>query len=165
MVCIKTNNILGISIKTWTDLCMSQMSSSTFFSLKNSALVTLRVELKSGISQREKKLTRSFETYISRVSFCVLKKWLHYRLGQCVWLSVRLHDNSSKAHPILMKFCTQNCLINISIWFEDENDWSRSSWVIAKHVILSCAFLCEQYSIPVFSQNKKKATQLLYTIR
>jgi hypothetical protein len=38
----------------------------------------------------------------------------------------RLHDNSSKAHPIVMKFCTQNCLINISVEFEDGNDSSRN---------------------------------------
>src|ERR1700722_9902710 len=50
--------------------------------------------------------------------------------------SVRIHDNSSKAHPIVMKFCTQNCLINISVEFEDENDWSRPSRVIAKNVII-----------------------------
>jgi hypothetical protein len=44
--------------------------------------------------------------------------------------SVRLHDNSSKAHPTVMKFCTQ---------FEDENDWSKPSKIVAKNVIISYA--------------------------
>jgi hypothetical protein len=62
----------------------------------------------------------------------------------------RLHDNSSKLHPIVMKFCTQNCLINISLEFEDENDSSRNCWVIAKNVFISCAFLCKHWPIPIF---------------
>ncbi len=53
---------------------------------------------------------------------------------ESVSVSVRLHDNSSKAHLIVMKFCTQNCLINISVEFEDENDSSRNGLVIAKNV-------------------------------
>jgi hypothetical protein len=44
----------------------------------------------------------SFE---SNRSFCVLKKWVHSRIGQCVRPSGRLHDNFWKAHPIVMKFC------------------------------------------------------------
>ena len=40
--------------------------------------------------------------------------------------AVRLHDNSSQLHSIELKFCTQNCLINISVEFEDENDRSRN---------------------------------------
>ena len=55
----------------------------------------------------------------------------------------RLHDNSSQVHPIELKFCIQNCLINISVEFEDENDLSRIYRVIAKNVIISRAFLCE----------------------
>ena len=39
--------------------------------------------------------------------------------------SGRLHDNSSQFHPIELKFCAQNCLINISVEFEDEKDPSR----------------------------------------
>ena len=50
--------------------------------------------------------------------------------------SVRLHDNSSQLHPIELKFCTQNCLINISVEFEDENDPSRNNWAIEKIVII-----------------------------
>ena len=60
---------------------------------------------------------------------------------ESVSVSVRLHDNSSKAHPIVMKFCTQNCLINISVEFEDENDSSKNGLVIAKNVIISWACL------------------------
>jgi hypothetical protein len=63
--------------------------------------------------------------------FSVLKKWVHYRIGQCVRPSGCLHHNSSKVHPIVMKFCSQNCLINISVEFEDENDSARNGWVIA----------------------------------
>jgi hypothetical protein len=49
--------------------------------------------------------------------------------------SVRLSDNSSQLHPIELKFCVQNYLINISVEFEDENDPSRNGWVIEKIVI------------------------------
>ncbi len=35
-----------------------------------------------------------------------------------------------------MKFCAQNRLIDISVEFEDENDWSTPSWFIAKNVII-----------------------------
>ena len=58
------------------------------------------------------------------------------KIGQCVRPSVRLSDNSSQFHPIELKFCTQNCLINISVEFEDENDPSRNGWVIEKIVII-----------------------------
>ena len=50
--------------------------------------------------------------------------------------SVRLLNNSPQVHPIELKFCTQNCLINISVEFEDENDPSRNGWVIEKIVII-----------------------------
>ena len=40
--------------------------------------------------------------------------------------SVRLHDNSSQLHSIELKFCAQNCLINISVEFEDETDPSKN---------------------------------------
>ena len=50
--------------------------------------------------------------------------------------SGRLHDNSSQLHPIELKLCTQNCLINISVEFEDENDPSRNDWAIEKIVII-----------------------------
>ena len=99
--------------------------------------------------------------------FCVLKKWVHYRIGQCVRPAVRLHDNSSKAHPIVMKFCTQNCLINISVEFEDEKDWSRPSRVIAKNVIISYGFLCKNWPHLVFgetfsSHNQNKTSTIIY---
>jgi len=47
-------------------------------------------------------------------------------LGQCVRPSVRLFDNSSQLHSIELKFCAQNCLINMSVEFEDEKDPSRN---------------------------------------
>ena len=46
---------------------------------------------------------------------------------ESVSVSGRLHDNSPKARPIVTKFSIQNGLINISVEFEDENDWSRNS--------------------------------------
>ena len=54
---------------------------------------------------------------------------------ESVSMSGRLHDNSSQLHPIELKFCAQNCLINISVEFEDEKDPSRNGWVIEKIVI------------------------------
>jgi hypothetical protein len=57
-------------------------------------------------------------------------------LLESVSMSVRLHDNSSQLQPIVLKFCTQNCLSNISVEFEDEIDPSRSGWVIEKIVII-----------------------------
>ena len=58
------------------------------------------------------------------------------RISQYVRPVGRLHDNSSILHPIKLKFCTQNCLINISVEFEDENDPSRNGWVIEKIAII-----------------------------
>ena len=58
------------------------------------------------------------------------------RIGQCVRPAGRLHDNSLQLHPIALKNCAQNCLINISVEFEDENDPSRNGWVIEKIVII-----------------------------
>ena len=72
----------------------------------------------------------------SFIFFCVLKKWGHSRIGQCVRPSGRIHDNSSQLHPIELKFCTQISLINISVEFEDENDPSRNDWAIEKIVII-----------------------------
>ena len=54
---------------------------------------------------------------------------------ESVSVAVRLHDNSSQLHPIELKFCTQNSLINISVEFEDEKDPSRNGWIIEKIVI------------------------------
>ncbi len=55
---------------------------------------------------------------------------------ESVSMSGRLHDNSSQLHPIELKFCTQNCLINISVEFEDKNDPSRNDRAIEKIVII-----------------------------
>ena len=70
-------------------------------------------------------------------TFCVLKNWVHYRIGQCVRPSIRLHDNSSQLHSIELKFSTQFSLINVSVEFEDENDPSRNDWAIEKIVIIN----------------------------
>jgi len=59
-----------------------------------------------------------FAEIIIQLIFCVLKKWVHYRIDQCV----HLHDNSSQLHPIELKIYADNCLINMSIEFEDETD-------------------------------------------
>jgi hypothetical protein len=67
---------------------------------------------------------------------------LHYwhltysRIGQCVRPSGRLNDNFWKANPIVMKFCTQHYLNNISLEFEDENNSSRIYWVTARNIII-----------------------------
>ncbi len=50
--------------------------------------------------------------------------------------SVRLSDNAPRANPIVMKFFALNRLIDISVEFEDEHDWSTPSWFIAKNVII-----------------------------
>jgi hypothetical protein len=55
---------------------------------------------------------------------------------ESVSVSGRLHDNFSQLHPIELKFCIQNCLINISVEFKDENDLSRHDWAIKKIVII-----------------------------
>jgi hypothetical protein len=80
--------------------------------------------------------TMHYWNFLRKSCFCVLKKWVHSRIGQCVRPSVRLHDNSSQLHSIELKFCAQTCLINISVEFEDENDPSRNGWVIEKIVII-----------------------------
>ena len=55
---------------------------------------------------------------------------------ESVSVSGRLHDNSLQIHSIELKFCVQNCLINISVEFEDEKDPARNGWVIEKIVII-----------------------------
>ncbi len=45
---------------------------------------------------------------------------------ESVGMSGRLHDNSSQLHSSELKFCAQNCLISISVEFEDEKDPSRN---------------------------------------
>jgi len=67
-----------------------------------------------------------------------------------------------KADRIVMKFCTQNCLSNISVEFEDENDPSRNGWVIEKIVIIDPTIPEGEYrdffSKKKFSQNYLKHT-------
>jgi len=63
------------------------------------------------------------------------------RIGLYVRPSGRLHDNFRKESRIVMKFSTQFSLINISVKFEDEPDWTSPSWIIAKILIFSYAFL------------------------
>ncbi len=75
-------------------------------------------------------------TYFYLNDCCVLKKWVHSRIGQCVRPSVRLHDKSSQLHSIELKFCAQNCLMNISVELEDEKDPSGNGWVIEKIFII-----------------------------
>ncbi len=89
--------------------------------------------------------------YLKCVSFCVPKKWVHYRIGRCVHPPVRLHDNSWKANPIVMKFGTQHYLINISVEFEDENNSSRIYWVTARNIIIFYSLLCKYWPIPIFA--------------
>ncbi len=72
---------------------------------------------------------------------------------ESVSMSCRLHDYFWKAHPIVMKFCTHNCLINISVEFEDENDSPKICRVIAKNVIIFYAFLYKHWPIPIFANN------------
>ena len=55
---------------------------------------------------------------------------------ESVTVSGRLHDNSLQIHSIELKFCAPNCLINISVEFEDEMDPARNGWVIEKIVIV-----------------------------
>ena len=83
--------------------------------------------------------------------FCVLKKWVHSRIGQCVRPSVRpsgrpagrLHDNFWKNSPIVMKFSTQHYLINISLEFEDGHDSSRIYWFSAGTTVIFPIILME----------------------
>ena len=72
----------------------------------------------------------------------------------------RLHDNSSQLHPIELKFCAQNCLINISVEFEDKKDPSRNGWVIEKIVIFDQTIpeggYRDFFQKTIFSQNYSK---------
>jgi len=58
------------------------------------------------------------------------------------------------------KFCAQNCLINISVEFEDEKDPSRNGWVIEKIVIIDQTIPEGRYRVffqkKYFSQNYLK---------
>jgi len=68
-----------------------------------------------------------------------------YTIGS-VSVPGRIHDNSSKANPIVMKFCAWNRLIDISVEFEDENDWSTPSWFMAKKCDYSCGPIPRSFS-------------------
>ena len=59
---------------------------------------------------------------------------------ESVSVSGRLHHNSLKRDLVVIKFCTQNCIINIPIEFEDETDWARPSCVIVNRLIISKLF-------------------------
>jgi hypothetical protein len=74
---------------------------------------------------------------------------------ESVSMSVRLHDNSSQLHSIELKFCTQNCLINISVEFEGENDPSRNDWAIKKVVIIDQTIPEGERSTGIFFQKQK----------
>ncbi len=87
--------------------------------------------------------------------FVYSKKWVHSRIGQCVRPAVRpsgrLHDNYWKANPIVVKFCTQHYLINISLEFEDENNSSRIYLFTARNIIIFYSLLCKYWPIPIFA--------------
>ena len=68
--------------------------------------------------------------------FVYSKKWVHSKIGQCVRPAVRLHDNSRKTHPIVMKILPQLYLINISVEFEDEPNLPRIYWVSARSILI-----------------------------
>jgi hypothetical protein len=86
----------------------------------------------------------------SNANFCVLKKWVHSRIGQCVRPSVYT-ITLEKLVRFLMKFCTQIYLINISLEFEDENNSSRIYWVTARNIIIFYSLLCNYWPIPIFA--------------
>jgi hypothetical protein len=54
--------------------------------------------------------------------------------------AIHLHDNFRKKSQIVVKFSTQFSLINISVEFEDEPDWTSPSWIIAKILIFPYGF-------------------------
>jgi hypothetical protein len=67
--------------------------------------------------------------------FCVLKKWVHYRTGQCVRPSVYT-ITLQRFIRLWWNFVHRIVLLESRSREEDENDWSTVSWVIAKHVII-----------------------------
>ena len=75
------------------------------------------------------------DLFFDKNSFCVLKKWVHYRIGQCVRPSVNtitLHNyirlSWKFVHRIVSSISRER--------EEDENDPSRNDWVIEKIVIV-----------------------------
>ena len=85
---------------------------------------------------KKKSISYSFVTSAEFVFVYSKSEYTLESVSVSVRPSVRLHDNSSQLHPIALKICTQNCLINISVEFEDENDPSRNDWAIEKIVII-----------------------------
>ena len=97
------------------------------------------------------------------------KSGYNTRIGQRVRLSGRLHDHFRKESQIVVKFSTQFSLINISVEFEDEPDWTSPSWVIAKILIVPYGFslgrsIYRRSCKKLFYQSRIKP-HLLYTIR
>ncbi len=107
-------------------------------------------------------------SFFSYWFFCVLKKWVHSKIGQCVRPSgrpsVRLHDYSWKAHSIVMKFSTQLYLINISLEFEDENNSSRICWVTPRNIIIfyTNIDLFQFLQIKIFCHSQNKTSTIIY---
>ncbi len=84
--------------------------------------------------------------------------------------AVRLQDNTSKAHRIVMKFRTQNCLINISVEFEDEKDPQEMAELSKKWPLLTrpslrggTGFFSKNISL-IIIHNIYESTQLLTLI-
>jgi hypothetical protein len=70
---------------------------------------------------------RAFGIHLEKVLFVYSKsEYTLESVSMAVRPAGRLHDNSSQLHSIELKFCAQNCLINISVEFEDENTPSRN---------------------------------------
>jgi hypothetical protein len=78
---------------------------------------------------------------------------VHSRIGQYVRPAGRIHDNSWNVSPIVVKFSTQNFLINISVEFEDENDWSRNGLVIAQKCHYFLCFSIQTLTYPDFHKH------------
>jgi len=83
-------------------------------------------------------------------------------LLESVSMSVRLDDNSSQLHRIELKFCIQNCLINISVKFEDELNRLYHCWLTEKFPNISiykaeCLSVClfAIHSVPVIAKVTK----------
>ncbi len=67
--------------------------------------------------------------------FCVLKKWVHYRIGQYVRPAV--YTITLQGLIRLWRNFVQRTVSSISrSREEDEKDWSTPSWFIAKNVII-----------------------------
>ena len=98
-------------------ILFTSRSSSIFF-LKQMRFPTFVNAIKRTFNHLFRETTRSqhssLQLFKKTIFFCVLKKFLHYTFNQCVRPSDRLHDNFAEGDPIVMEFCSQNCLIDIS---------------------------------------------------